>query len=718
MKSRLDLARALYGTWNAKAEESSRPLTSTVIAHAVADSSGGTVRVDFGGDTVSGDGRQDVPVPTAVDVRSGDDVIVSLYGPDGQARTPVVTGVIGGGDRTQHEIEGKSEGSVPQYVQTSSATEAPAATAAWSETAPAWADGRYIWMRMAEAKDGKTTYTDPVCITGAKGEQGIKGDKGERGVPGSTGIAGKSSYVHIKYSAYAAPTDAQISDTPDAYIGVCTDSTEKDPETASSYTWSRFRGEDGAQGVPGAAGADGKTSYVHFAYSTTSDGKGSFSVTPFDGALYLGVVSDTAKDDPTDPSAYQWSLIKGAKGDAGTPGAAGADGKDGQMLVATSTTAAATAAKTATLASGTISLAAGTTVSVVFAEGNTAASPTLSLSGTDGKSTDAKPIMTNGTAYAYWQAGASVVFAYDGTCWQVCSAPVYGSTATIGNPAGSHVYIDSTGTYIYDGTKLLAKFLGSVLQIGPDSGMHASFDADSFDVIDSSAMQSLSIAKDAITFGAPSDTTMKVVFALAKIISLYTAGMSGSSTQLTLEAADTLNNMMSASVSLMPLADKDVGLGVTYNRLTGSDESLITAKADYLEWAGYSYWKGMVLASLPVVLYSNDSNKTVGAITLSNAASEFQRMTICFRTDQGYFGSAEVWDPDGAIVCLTANTPEPSGYMTAKGRCVKIDGTSINTYQNSGVCITAQAYIHSGTAPYYEKADTIFITRVIGYRKA
>ena len=144
------------------------------------------------------------------------------------------------------------------------------------------------------------------------------------------------------------------------------------------------------------------------------------------------------------------SVSDGAKGDPGQRGS------DGQMLVATSATAAATAAKVATLRSGTLSLRAGASVTVVFSEANTAASPTLNVGGTG-----AKAIRTNGTPYAYWVAGTAVSFVYDGTYWQVCSVPVYASTVTVGNPGGPNVYIDSDSVDVRKADATLASFSAS-----------------------------------------------------------------------------------------------------------------------------------------------------------------------------------------------------------------------------------------------------------------
>lgn len=215
-----------------------------------------------------------------------------------------------------------------------------------------------------------------------------------------------------------------------------------------------LKGDPGEDGVAGAKGADGKTSYLHIAYATSADGKSGFSTSDSTGKTYIGQYTDFAQADSTDSTAYAWTLIKGEKGDKGATGATGAAGKDGQMLLATCSTAGATAAKVATLASGSLSLATGATVTVKFTNANTAAVPTLDVSGTG-----AKAIRTDSTGYAYWVAGAAITFAFDGTYWNVCSPAVYADTATIGNPSAANVYINGTSVSIRDnGTRELAKF--------------------------------------------------------------------------------------------------------------------------------------------------------------------------------------------------------------------------------------------------------------------
>ncbi|TLQ11753.1 serine/threonine protein phosphatase [Lactococcus cremoris] len=83
---------------------------------------------------------------------------------------------------------------------------------------------------------------------------------------------------------------------------------------------------DGATGIPGQAGADGKTSYLHIAYATNSTGTAGFDVSNATGKTYIGQYTDFTSADSTDPSKYTWSLIKGDKGDTGNDGRVGKDG--------------------------------------------------------------------------------------------------------------------------------------------------------------------------------------------------------------------------------------------------------------------------------------------------------------------------------------------------------------------------------------------------------
>lgn len=139
---------------------------------------------------------------------------------------------------------------------------------------------------------------------------------GPQGIPG-IGTDGKTTYLHIQYAPVQNPTAAQMSKTPNKYIGTYTDFSGVDSADPTKYTWALIKGADGAQGVPGTPGADGKTPYFHIAYANSADGRTGFSVDDSVNKLYIGQYTDYTPDDSTDPTKYSWTKIKGEQGTAG-----------------------------------------------------------------------------------------------------------------------------------------------------------------------------------------------------------------------------------------------------------------------------------------------------------------------------------------------------------------------------------------------------------------
>lgn len=136
---------------------------------------------------------------------------------------------------------------------------------------------------------------------------------GPQGIPG-IGTDGKTTYLHIQYAPVQNPTAAQMSKTPNKYIGTYTDFSGVDSTDPSKYTWAKFEGD---QGVPGTPGANGKTPYFHSAYANSADGRTGFSVDDSVNKLYIGQYTDYTPDDSTDPTKYSWTKIKGEQGTAG-----------------------------------------------------------------------------------------------------------------------------------------------------------------------------------------------------------------------------------------------------------------------------------------------------------------------------------------------------------------------------------------------------------------
>lgn len=139
---------------------------------------------------------------------------------------------------------------------------------------------------------------------------------GPQGIPG-IGTDGKTTYLHIQYAPVQNPTAAQMSKTPNKYIGTYTDFSGVDSTDPTKYTWAKFEGDQGAQGVPGTPGVNGKTPYFHIAYANSADGRTDFSVDDSVDKLYIGQYTDYTPDDSTDPTKYSWTKIKGEQGTAG-----------------------------------------------------------------------------------------------------------------------------------------------------------------------------------------------------------------------------------------------------------------------------------------------------------------------------------------------------------------------------------------------------------------
>lgn len=309
--------------------------------------------------------------------------------------------------------------------------------------------GQYTDYTQSDSTDpSKYAWTK---IKGDPGQDGADGQDGKDGVPGKDGTDGKDGAagngIKSIVNYYLAST---------ASSGVTTGTsgwttTPQSTTTSKKYLWNYEKitytngtvvnttpciiGTHGATGPQGAKGDTGATG--------PTGPKGDTGATGPQGPK--GDKGNTGATGPQGPT--------GPKGPQGATGPTGPKGSDGQMLYATCGTGASTIAKVATLAAGTLTLKAGVTVAVRFTYANTASSPTLNVAGTG-----AKAIYTQGVRYAYWAAGATVVFTYDGANWRVASEPVYASTATIGNPAGGNVYIDGSSVNIRKGSTVLANF--------------------------------------------------------------------------------------------------------------------------------------------------------------------------------------------------------------------------------------------------------------------
>ena len=173
---------------------------------------------------------------------------------------------------------------------------------------------RYTWTKI-KGEDG---------APGRQGIQGLQGPKGDQGIPGQKGGDGRTTYIHMAYADTINGGGFSQTDTNKPYIGIYYDLNQSDSSNPLDYRWTKVKGDDGANGLPGAKGADGRTPYVHFAYANSADGRTGFSVSDAANKEYIGTYTDFVEADSTDPTKYKWTKVKGADGQ---PGAKGADGK-------------------------------------------------------------------------------------------------------------------------------------------------------------------------------------------------------------------------------------------------------------------------------------------------------------------------------------------------------------------------------------------------------
>lgn len=192
------------------------------------------------------------------------------------------------------------------------------------------ADGKtsYVHFAYANSSDGNTdfnleyfanalyvgTYTDFTESDSSDHTKytwsrlkGNDGTDGKDGVPGTNGKDGKTYYTWIKYATDSSGSNISDSPTGMSYIGIAYNKgSQTESSTPTDYKWTKIKGDDG---IPGAKGADGKTSYFHVAYANSSDGSNGFTTSPniSSSYRYLGTYTDYTSTSSRNPSSYTWA---------------------------------------------------------------------------------------------------------------------------------------------------------------------------------------------------------------------------------------------------------------------------------------------------------------------------------------------------------------------------------------------------------------------------
>ena len=199
-------------------------------------------------------------------------------------------------------------------------------------------DGRTQYLHIKYSNDGGKTFTEengetPGDYIGVRTDEvetasmNIKDyrwcrAKGDQGIPGPSGNPGRSSYFHVMYSPVKNPSSAQMTKTPDKYIGTYVDFNVEDSTDPKVYQWQQLEGTQGPQGdrgIPGENGEDGNTSYLHIKYS--NDGGNTFTdnsgETP---GSWIGMYVDFYQPDSDRTLDYKWHKFEGDAGKKGEPG--------------------------------------------------------------------------------------------------------------------------------------------------------------------------------------------------------------------------------------------------------------------------------------------------------------------------------------------------------------------------------------------------------------
>lgn len=143
----------------------------------------------------------------------------------------------------------------------------------------------------------------------------------------------------------------------------------------------------------------------------------------------------------------------------------------------------------------------------------------------------------------------------------------------------------------------------------------------------------------------------------------------------------------------------------------GGDQNALTARVASLETLLSN------IKSNYVTLYDNDNNVFQGSISLNESAANFEKLTICFKSNDNVYASMDVANPNKKIVSLTTSFYNGNAYFYVKNRCYLIDGKTINTWKRSTSTVYQTGEVNAVGSNNASMGDFITITQVYGTRK-
>lgn len=143
----------------------------------------------------------------------------------------------------------------------------------------------------------------------------------------------------------------------------------------------------------------------------------------------------------------------------------------------------------------------------------------------------------------------------------------------------------------------------------------------------------------------------------------------------------------------------------------GGDQNALTARVASLETLLSN------IKSNYATLYDNDNNVFQGAISLNESAANFEKLTICFKSNDNVYASMDVANPNKKVVSLTTSFYNGDAYFYVKNRCYLIDGKTINTWKRGTSTVYQTGEVNAAGSNNASTGDFITITQVYGTRK-
>ncbi|MEG3340234.1 phage tail spike protein [Streptococcus suis] len=291
------------------------------------------VQIDFT-DVATKDDLKKIELTPGPQGPAGERGAVGPQGPAGERGAVGPQGPQGPkGDRGNDGIAGRDgvgiRSTVVTYGISSSDSVQPST---WSSNVPTLVKGQYLWTRTV------WTYTDNHTETGyQKTYISRDGNNGRDGIAGKDGVGIRSTTITYAASSSGttAPSSAWVSNPPvvsaGQYLWTKTVWAYTDNSSETGYSVAKMgetgptgakgdrgatgpqgpqgiqgpKGDRGNDGIPGEKGADGRTPYIHWAYSDSADGTG--LTTSDNGQRYIGHYSDYTQADSTDKTKYRWA---------------------------------------------------------------------------------------------------------------------------------------------------------------------------------------------------------------------------------------------------------------------------------------------------------------------------------------------------------------------------------------------------------------------------